>query len=286
MILKSYRSAAEFLAETQAALEAHEAANNLMYGLALRLQRYPERIQVPPYFGVVRRGSELRAAALMTPPHNLVVYAAPDGGDADGAFALIARDLRERSWPIPGVLGPNEPALAFARAWQALTGEACQLKTHERVYELRQVVPPPAPPGQMRPAELEDLELVARWICEFHQEAVPEEAITLEEARENSRVKIGDQDLYLWEHRQPVALVGRTRPTPNGICIGPVYTPQDFRRQGYATSLTAAFSQLQLDGGKKYTALFTNLANPISNSIYQKIGYRPVCDFDLYGFIK
>ena len=285
MILTSLQSAAEFLKETRAALEANEAANNLMYGLALRLQSYPERIQIPPYYGVVRQGGELQAAALMTPPHNLVVFAA-EGSDPAGAFALIARALREGGWPVPGVLGPNQPALAFARVWQALTGETHQLKIHERVYELRQVVPPPAPPGHIRPAELADLELAARWTCEFHQEAVPMEAITLEEARENSRVKIGDQDLYLWDDRQPVALAGRTRPTPNGICIGPVYTPLEFRRKGYATALTAALSQLQLDEGKKYTALFTNLANPTSNSIYMKIGYHPVCDFDLYGFIK
>ncbi len=285
MILKSLQSAAEFLQETQAALQANETVNNLMYGLALRLQSYPARIQIPPYFCVVRQGSELQAAALMTPPHNLVVFAA-EGGDAAGAFALIARALHAGGWPVPGVLGPNEPALAFACAWQALTGETYRLKIHERVYELRQVVPPPAPPGRMRPAEPGDLELVARWIYDFTREAVPDEAAILAEVREDSRVKISEQDLYLWDDHQPVALAGKTRPTPNGVCIGPVYTPAEFRRTGYATALTAALSQLQLDGGKKYTALFTNLANPISNNIYQKIGYCPVCDFDLYGFIK
>ena len=41
---------------------------------------------------------------------------------------------------------------------------------------------------------------------------------------------------------------------------------------------------LALDGGKKFTALFTNLANPTSNSIYQKIGYRPLGDIDVYRF--
>ncbi len=36
--------------------------------------------------------------------------------------------------------------------------------------------------------------------------------------------------------------------------------------------------------GKKFTALFTDLANPTSNSIYQRIGYRPICNFDCYQF--
>lgn len=33
-----------------------------------------------------------------------------------------------------------------------------------------------------------------------------------------------------------------------------------------------------LDSGKKSCCLYTDLANQTSNSIDQKIGYRPVCD--------
>jgi uncharacterized protein len=39
-----------------------------------------------------------------------------------------------------------------------------------------------------------------------------------------------------------------------------------------------------LDPGWQFCALFANLANPTSNSTYQKIGYRPVADFDEYHF--
>jgi predicted GNAT family acetyltransferase len=39
-----------------------------------------------------------------------------------------------------------------------------------------------------------------------------------------------------------------------------------------------------LDSGKKFCFLFTDQANPTSNSIYQKIGYEPVCDFHEYTF--
>lgn len=283
MILKTFLNAAGFLREARAVLEANEAANNLMYGLALRLLQHPERIKIPPYFGVVRHKRSLQAAALMTPPHNLIVFAA-DPQLAGAAFELVADSLRQEAWPVPGVLGPNQAALAFAQAWQQRTGAAPVLTTRERVYELRQVLPPPAPGGHFRPATLDDLPLVARWVWEFHIEAVPGDPGSPEEILEANRVKIGDGDLFLWEDSQPVALAGRSRATPHGCCIGPVYTPPAFRRRGYATALTAALSQLLLDSGKQFTALFTDLANPISNSIYQQIGYRPVCDFDLYKF--
>jgi predicted GNAT family acetyltransferase len=72
--------------------------------------------------------------------------------------------------------------------------------------------------------------------------------------------------------------------TPNGIRIGPVYTPPDERRRGYGSALTAALTQQLLDGGRRFCFLFTDLANPTSNRIYQQIGYRAVSDVDLWVF--
>jgi hypothetical protein len=42
--------------------------------------------------------------------------------------------------------------------------------------------------------------------------------------------------------------------------------------------------QAMLDAGRTFCFLFTDLANPTSNHIYQQIGYRPVCDVDSYAF--
>ena len=73
-------------------------------------------------------------------------------------------------------------------------------------------------------------------------------------------------------------------PTPNGARIGPIYTPPDQRRRGYGSALTADLTQLQLDRGRRFCFLFTDLANPTSNSIYQQIGYRPVSDSAQWAF--
>jgi predicted GNAT family acetyltransferase len=68
-------------------------------------------------------------------------------------------------------------------------------------------------------------------------------------------------------------------PTPNGIRIG-WSTPPELRRHGYASAVTAATSQAELDKGRRFVFLFTDLSNPTSNKIYQAIGYRPVSDVD------
>ena len=61
--------------------------------------------------------------------------------------------------------------------------------------------------------------------------------------------------------------------------INRVYTPPEFRGRGYASNLVASLSRHLLDSGRKFCFLFTELANPTSNKIYQQIGYHPVSDF-------
>jgi predicted GNAT family acetyltransferase len=90
--------------------------------------------------------------------------------------------------------------------------------------------------------------------------------------------------LVFWEDGETVSFAGYGGLTPNGIRIGPVYTPPELRGRGYGSALTAALTQQLLDGGRRFCFLFTDLANPTSNSIYQRIGYRPVSDVDAWAF--
>ncbi len=90
--------------------------------------------------------------------------------------------------------------------------------------------------------------------------------------------------LYLWEDGDVVSLAGIGSPTPHGVRVGPVYTPPDRRGRGYASALVAGISQAALDAGRTFCFLFTDLANPTSNHIYETIGYRPVRDVDMWRF--
>jgi predicted GNAT family acetyltransferase len=70
-----------------------------------------------------------------------------------------------------------------------------------------------------------------------------------------------------------------SRPTPNGISVSLVYTPPEKRGNGYASACVAALSQRQLDAGKRFCTLFTDLSNSTSNALYQRVGYRPLAEF-------
>jgi predicted GNAT family acetyltransferase len=161
------------------------------------------------------------------------------------------------------------------------------LLRRERAFELTHVIPPRTGPGHLRTATQADLELVLQWTLAFMQEAVPNEPEEDPEGRRRSWTRRIEQGtIYLWELEdgQIVSLAATTRPISKVISIGPVYTPPEQRGKGYASRCVAALSQLLLDSGWERCCLFTDLANPTSNSIDQQIGYRPVCDFNEYLF--
>lgn len=127
--------------------------------------------------------------------------------------------------------------------------------------------------------ESRDIELVAKWSLEFHREALPFEPYSTEEATRASELRVNEMRTFLWDFRgSPVAMASLARPTRNTITVNGVYTPPARRKQGHAMRLVAAVSQEGLHRGKKFCVLHTDLNNPTSNSIYQKIGYRRIAD--------
>jgi predicted GNAT family acetyltransferase len=269
-----------FLARSQADLERAEAENNLILGISTRLRDQPGRTVAPPYLATVEDVDGLAAAAVMTPPHRVIIHSAR--GEHPAPLRLILHDLLTGGWRVPGVVGPAAAGLTFAELWRAATGRSFRLSRHERVYELRAVTPPPRPAGFMRLAVETDGELASEWsFCFWRELGV---AGTGEDARASAGPRIANRELYLWDDGGPVSMAGKARPTAHGMAVSLVYTPPERRNRGYASALVAALSQHLLDAGWQFCVLFTDLANPISNSIYQRIGYRPVSDFDEYDF--
>lgn len=276
---RTYSKVEEFLAETKEYLEENEAANGLLLGICDGLPRNPEKGQ-DPHFAAVLDEAGPALGAVMTPPRSIVLSTA--GRDAHQAAKTLARGLQREAWPIPGVLGPTEVAAPFAVAWTGRSGVPHGIRMQTRVYELRAVVHPHGVPGHFRRATEHDVHCVAEWISAFHDEAV--ESCGEAEAQRLAERHIAAGEAHLWEDGQPVSLASRVRTTRRGAMIGTVYTPPEFRRRGYATACVAALSQALLDSGRQFCALFADLTNPQSNSIYQKMGYKEITDFTEYRF--
>jgi predicted GNAT family acetyltransferase len=146
------------------------------------------------------------------------------------------------------------------------------------------VIPARPVAGRARLAEPSDRVVVATWLDAFMREALGESEPSDIEGMTDRWLARRGRTLHLWEDREVVSLAGVGSPTPNGIRVGPVYTPPAMRGHGYASALVAAASQGELAAGRRFCFLFTNLANPTANHIYQTIGYEPVRDVDAWRF--
>jgi len=271
--------AGAFLAEAEPFLLADEARHNLILGIAgnVRDGAYDE-------FGLwlVRDGGQTVGAALQTPPGNLVL-ARPHSPEV--LAALVEAVTNEG---LPGVVGSVPEVEEFAELWSRHTGDTAHTHMRQGIYALEQVEPPSAVSGSARVATVDERELVLRWLIAFLEEAgsAAERSVARDraEAALDHRLSSSSAGNLLWEdENEPVSLAGWTGPTPHGIRIGPVYTPPELRGRGYATALTAELSQRLLDGrlfdgGRRFCFLYTDLANPTSNAIYERIGYRRVCE--------
>jgi predicted GNAT family acetyltransferase len=286
-MIRRFDSAALFMMAAGPFLAPREAQHNLLYGVTSNLisdEAHGLPLEPRPYLAVVSDAGRIIAAAMMTPPFNIVLSHIDDA-DVDRAVAELAADLATFETPPPGVSTADPAARAFAEAWCAPRGLQTRLQLAERIYQCSRVVAPTGVTGQVRVATTADREILVTFVHDFLVEALtqtdPEHARTLVDRG----LDRGQRTFYLWEDgARVVSLAASAGPTPNGIRIGPVYTPPDARGHGYASAVTAAATQAELDAGRRFVFLFTDLENPTSNKIYQAIGYEAVADVDILRF--
>ena len=156
------------------------------------------------------------------------------------------------------------------------------------MYGLTTVREVPRTRGAERLATPEDRGLLIAWLTAFAVEALthPQDFLARLDRTLDTRFASEHAGLWIWEDGGgPVSLAGFSGPTPTGIRVGPVYTPPEHRRHGYATTLVADLSGWLLEEGYRACFLYTDLANPTSNRIYVEIGYERVCDALEFRFV-
>jgi predicted GNAT family acetyltransferase len=249
------------------------ARHNLFLGILDTLQRRPT---IYPFFHlwVVQDDGEVVGAALQTPPHNIAI--AEPG--VPGAVDAMVEAIVEANVRPPGVVGGVEEARAFADAWCArFGGEHITINRHG-VYELTAIRAAGAAEGAARLATEEDLPLLLAWHADFVSEAVPDHVGDDDAMRRRLTALVADGGFWLWASGDVVSMTGASAAPPAGVRIGPVYTPPSRRGHGFATALVAHASAHALAHGVARCWLHTDLANPTSNAIYQRIGYEWVCE--------
>jgi RimJ/RimL family protein N-acetyltransferase len=223
-----------------------------------------------PVFGVWRADSgAVDGVLLQTPPYPMNFSALPAEAVSAAVPALVGRPLAGANLPADAIDG-------FVAGWQERTGATPTVKMRTRLYLLDTLLPVAAPAGRPRLATTQDRELLQRWHIAFHDEIHETHSGDFGEVIDE---RIGYGGLVLWEvDRVPVSMAVRSRLSTGMIRVQMVYTPKEHRGRGYAGAATTVVTRDALDQGAVAVVLVTDLANPTSNGLYQRLGYKPIED--------
>jgi ribosomal protein S18 acetylase RimI-like enzyme len=272
-----FHDAGRFLERAERWLLESEAENNLILAIAERHRAAaPARDEPRVYLAAIVDDEEVCGCAFRTPPLKLGITRMPRQ-----AIEPLVQEVHSVFPAIPGVLGPEPEAGLFAAGWGERTGTRSERGMRQGIYQLERVRPPKSyPPGRLRLARQQDLELAADWSSTF----VRETHVDDRDIATSVRAKIEAGTLWLWDDGEPRSMAAEGGRTPNGSRVGWVFTPPELRGRGYASACVATLSENLLAAGRRFCFLYTDLANETSNALYQRIGYERVGEVIDYRF--
>jgi predicted GNAT family acetyltransferase len=283
MEVTRFLSIPAFYDEVESFLLEQEDRAGLMLGNSLR---FKEKVweEEQPFLATVKKDGEIMLAAMLIPPYALLLL---EKDEADGVAAVpyLVDYLVKEDYAIQKLNSPKAVGRAFSEEWTKVHHLEEKVVMDLRLYTLQSVIQPAAHTGKLRKATDADLTFLPQWVLEMTQET--NQLMTLAEAEEYALQRTKNEFLFIWEEDgRPVSMASKTRPNIKGVSVNLVYTPRGLRGKGYASACVAAVSEYLLQEGFEFCSLFTDLANPTSNKIYQNIGYNPVCDYIELKFNK
>lgn len=256
-----------------------EAENNLPLGILERLKESSGKRNCDLIY--IQENDQTTFMSMRTAPHLWIIPSVENAHPSH--LKTFAKFLFDGKYEVPGVIGNKKSVQEFLEAWEALTGQRAELKMEQGIHQLDRLKPIHKQPGELVVANLSHRGFIEKWIQQYGVEVG--ESYVRERVPELTRELIENQRLHLWVvDGIPVSMASRARSTKNGATINAVYTPDEFKRNGYASQVVWHLTKKLLEQGYSFCSLYTDLANPTSNSIYKKIGYERISDSVVYQF--
>jgi uncharacterized protein len=263
---------AQALDEARSFLAAEPVLNNLILTLLSERARHPQ----PGRYWVASADGTACGVVFQSPLDFQAVATPMDEEVIDAAVDTIAAQEID----LPAVLGDAATASRFAGAWTERHKIGARPEQGQRMYELAEIQEGRSASGALRQASLDDLDLIVGWMRGFEADTGERPRPDQEDAVAR---RISDGKYWIWQDEEPVSMAFAS-PAIEGVSrIGAVYTPPERRNYGYAESCVRELSRRLLAEGTR-CMLYTDLANPTSNSIYRRIGYRAVAEVLRYQF--
>ncbi len=286
MNIERCATAKEFLDATVAYRDADPIRTNILGSIAASVAEGTSVYDDAFWWWLLREDGEIVGAALRTAPFGVGL-----GPMSEIAARALAPRIAAEDDEFPWVSGLEGPVAAFLDAYGATNSAGSRRRvTNGRrsiLYELGDLRSPDVT-GHGRQADLEDVDLVAKWTADFH--LFVDGAARRDDGRNREYVaaRVASGSMYLWfVGDDPVAMAGNAMAvaTPSGLVtrIGPVFTPEELRGRGYGSAVTAWLSERLLATGSR-VMLYADADYPTSNAVYQRLGFEPVdqvVQFDL-----
>lgn len=275
--VREYQSAEDFLAHNEVFMLKNESSNNLILGLANRMQMLPDFGDEKLFLAILKNG-QIVAQALRS--HLDKPLALTEMGE--GEVKALVDYLISRKIEVHAVVGASVSSEMFLRLWK---NPGC-LHMHQGIYELTKVIMPKVNGLKLHRANKEDLSICQSFLEGFVGECFPGEKEVVARASEIAKRNVEGKNLYILQNEkgESLSIAAKVRESKNAGTVSLVYTPKELRGRGYGSLVTALVSKEIMNNGKQKCNLFTDMSNPTSNSIYQKIGYKKIGESKHFTF--
>ena len=282
MKFEKYDNIKKFMDDNMNLIEEKEWLNNLMVG---NCEDGLEQGTEGWVLARVTNNDKTELIILNRKPWHLLFYS-PTNNRTDELFEFAAKEVYKIDKDILGVNGDKELARKFAKYYCKEANIEYEVQTEMRILLLEKIIKAKMNEEiTFRKAQLTDKLILIRYLKEFMKEALDEE-ITDEEAEKKFETYM-EKGYYVLEKKgKIVSQAALLRDIKKGKCVSAVYTPKEERNKGYAYNLVYRVSEDAFRNGAEYCVLYTDDTNPISNHVYEKIGYERKVDCEDLKFIK
>jgi uncharacterized protein len=288
MKLRRFEDVLEFYEQVEGYLLSNQLQNKLILDTCSILNQLPEDHGLHPLMATVEEDDEIVAVTVKIPGQKLMLSKI---NNLDSLEFLI-HHLDSRFEEIPGVIGIAREAEIFAQTWRLAKLDPSSLSVSQRRYKLQgqlrsysldAVNSVPEVKGYFRPGLQSDRSLLLKWFTGLLTDVW---GYTREHMKGSIDAYIDRKAIYLWQDgNKPVSMAMAFVDPKTGGQIELIYTPPEMRKKGYSTACLAALSQHLLKRGSHRCWILTDLRYPIANHVYEKIGYKPLCDWHDYSFV-
>lgn len=264
-----YEKIEDFMKENFELILEKEWLNCLMVGNCLE----GEKIGIEGWLlAKVQQDQTTELIMLYRKPWKLIMYS-PTENVSDELYKFAAEEVYKLHNNLLGVNAETEIANKFAKYYCETAQKQYRLVRPMKILVLEKILPiQNVNEVIFREATEKDRDTLTQYIKEFHKEALDED-ISDEDVNKKFELYF-EKGYYVLEKEGKIvsqAVIGRQ--LIKGKAVSGVYTPKGERGNGYAYNVVYALSKKSLDEGAEYCVLYTDAENPISNHVYEKIGY-------------